>query len=233
MLSEINLDEIRDDAVQWKLRYKRLVTNAYAIFANEEKIDWRVVGVPDNRVRIFSNDDRAFKAQGIVYCHAKRLAALWKDLNFERRVSTWGDLFVGPHCDCVVETYHSRTLGLLSVSRQKPPNQTQYKLHWVREDPASLTWVILIHNCKYRMAASPTLAEPQWTAAYICGSLDPDPQYGNRCYVRIMTWNESVAINNHLLEQLARCESFCRDDAKWESVYSVEAMRATDLELRK
>jgi hypothetical protein len=215
------LREASDDPLVWKKLYKKQILQAHAQFAQEAKQDWRIYGQPDARLRVYcATGAQAWRAQGILYCGARSLLALWKDLDFERR-TRWGDLFfAAPHCDTVLETFFTQTLGEMSVARCKDPLGS-HRLFWVHEDAAASAWTVMSVRCQYRAQQVSVAPAAQWT------------HFGPRCYVRLVAWNEPPAIYESLVTQMAACETFCRDTSAWSAVYSPEAMVARDLELRK
>lgn len=212
------------DGVEWKLKYKRLVSVTYQEFSQENQVAWSVRGSPDARMRTFQSVDlRSWKVQGIMYCRARNLFQLFQDVDFERR-RKW-DTLIAPKCETVVETFFTQTMGNLIVIK----HADGHRLLWCNEDSPSNTWVVMLQTCPYRL--STTKEDPHWMAMCI-RALDDDPEYGNRCYIRLMTHDQRDADMGAILEQLNVCEKFCRDPAKWTEFYSDDAMRKRDLERR-
>jgi hypothetical protein len=137
----------------------------------------------------------------------------------------WGHTQV---CKEVVETYHSQSVGRFSISRSRTSHQ--HWLHWVQEDAPNNSWTILSLVCKWKSNSIPTPVT-QWNIIRIT-SADDHPQYGARCYVRLLFTNEPSSLTDVVLQQLTLCEHFCQDEVAWAKLYSAEAVRARDAELR-
>lgn len=207
------------EGVEWKLKYKRMIDLTYQELSKEHTFVWTVQGVPDTRMRTFQCGEK-YKVQGIMYCRATHLFKMWQDVDFERR-KTW-DKLIAPDCETVVESFLTKTKGDLFVVK----HAHGYRLVWWREVPASKTYIVIFQSCPYRLA--PAACESTWIALCIL-ALDDDPEYGHRCYIRLITHNEGVV---NVLEQLNVCEKLCRDPVKWKELYSEEAMRKRDAERR-
>jgi hypothetical protein len=164
-----------------------------------------------------------------MYCSAKMLATMWKDLDFKRRKVAWKDLFLAPFCETELESYDSQSMGKFAISRECAPRNQEYKLHWTYQDIANQSWVILHQQCKWRTDAVPLVA--RWTILRITEA-DPHPEFGVRCFIRLLMKNEPFELTDNILEQLTLCERFCQNKEAWDATYSEEAMRARDLEIR-
>lgn len=220
-----------DNVIQWKRTYKRLIKSVYK--EADKQRDWRIAGLPDARFRLYQCQRGYYKVEGDVYCKYSQLVAMLEDYDFKRR-HEWGDLLYG-HSDWTpVETLCSQTFGNLHVVKCNPGT---YRVFWSLCNARTQTWVYISCVCNYRNDLpkhAPNVHE-QWTCIILQAGLDPHETYGDRTYVRIITYNEPPCIRDHIIlsDQLEVLETFGRNAAKWDMLYSETARVARDLERRE